>query len=271
MVLLTVSPLTTLLWPQQLSLDISGSVFCGASQGSRWHKDKQSSFNLKHIEVVGFFFFASLALFGVLVAHLQRTGLDDTAQPCNFGFMTASTLCHPLFFQTRSAVHCVMFLWLELVDVHPHKPLQNHTNSVNSCFYSCSGDLFLCFDWQVYDGENTSSRLLGNFTRDGMMGHVINSTSNRLWLEFNSNASGTNQGFRLTYTSELLSADFFFLLYLLTHAHAMVCSSMATGRKHPSPSLSHTHFLHTNMQKLFPKFWVAHHEGPCEEMFLIEN
>lgn len=55
----------------------------------------------------------------------------------------------------------------------------------------------------MYDGENTSSRLLGNFTNDNMMGPVINSTSNRLWLEFNSNASGTNQGFRLTYTSEL--------------------------------------------------------------------
>uniref|UniRef100_A0A3P8SDR5 CUB and Sushi multiple domains 1 n=1 Tax=Amphiprion percula TaxID=161767 RepID=A0A3P8SDR5_AMPPE len=54
---------------------------------------------------------------------------------------------------------------------------------------------------KVYDGENTSSRLLGNFTHDGMMGQVINSTSNHLWLEFNSNASGTNQGFRLTYTS----------------------------------------------------------------------
>ncbi|XP_029281787.1 LOW QUALITY PROTEIN: CUB and sushi domain-containing protein 1-like [Cottoperca gobio] len=54
---------------------------------------------------------------------------------------------------------------------------------------------------KVYDGENTSSRLLGNFTHDDMMGPIINSTSNRLWLEFNSNASGTNQGFRLTYTS----------------------------------------------------------------------
>lgn len=65
--------------------------------------------------------------------------------------------------------------------------------------------LFSCcvFDWQVYDGENTSSRLLGNYTYDDMLGQVINSTSNRLWLEFNSNASGTNQGFRLIYTSEL--------------------------------------------------------------------
>ncbi|XP_023188305.1 CUB and sushi domain-containing protein 1 isoform X4 [Xiphophorus maculatus] len=54
---------------------------------------------------------------------------------------------------------------------------------------------------KVYDGENTTSRLLGNFTLDGMMGRVVNSTSNHLWLEFNSNASGTDQGFRLTYTS----------------------------------------------------------------------
>ncbi|XP_077451119.1 CUB and sushi domain-containing protein 1-like isoform X2 [Stigmatopora argus] len=54
---------------------------------------------------------------------------------------------------------------------------------------------------RVYDGENTSSRLLGNFTREVMMGNIINSTSNHVWLEFNSNASGTNQGFHLTYTS----------------------------------------------------------------------
>ncbi|CAB1428610.1 unnamed protein product [Pleuronectes platessa] len=37
-----------------------------------------------------------------------------------------------------------------------------------------------------------------------MTGYVINSTSNHLWLEFNSNASGTSQGFRLSYTSESL-------------------------------------------------------------------
>nr|XP_057944796.1 CUB and sushi domain-containing protein 1-like isoform X2 [Doryrhamphus excisus] len=54
---------------------------------------------------------------------------------------------------------------------------------------------------RVYDGENSSSRLLGNFTSEVMMGHVLNSTSNHLWLEFNSNASGTTQGFHLTYTS----------------------------------------------------------------------
>lgn len=62
--------------------------------------------------------------------------------------------------------------------------------------------MLLCFHRQVYDGENSSSRLLGNFTREGIMGYVINSTSNHFCLEFNSNASGTNQGFHLKYTSE---------------------------------------------------------------------
>uniref|UniRef100_A0A3P9H2P8 CUB and Sushi multiple domains 1 n=1 Tax=Oryzias latipes TaxID=8090 RepID=A0A3P9H2P8_ORYLA len=89
----------------------------------------------------------------------------------------------------------------------------NYDNN-HECIYSITtekgkgirlkADNFLLQDGdylKVYDGENASSRLLGNFTRDGMFGHVINSTSNHLWLEFNSNASGTNQGFRLTYTS----------------------------------------------------------------------
>uniref|UniRef100_H2M2H5 CUB and Sushi multiple domains 1 n=1 Tax=Oryzias latipes TaxID=8090 RepID=H2M2H5_ORYLA len=89
----------------------------------------------------------------------------------------------------------------------------NYDNN-HECIYSITtekgkgirlkADNFLLQDGdylKVYDGENASSRLLGNFTHDGMFGHVINSTSNNLWLEFNSNASGTNQGFRLTYTS----------------------------------------------------------------------
>lgn len=77
-------------------------------------------------------------------------------------------------------------------------------SAAHVCFSSSASPPILLM-YKVYDGENTSSRLLGNFTRDVMLGYVINSTSNRLWLEFNSNASGTNQGFRLTYTSELSS------------------------------------------------------------------
>ncbi|EDM08947.1 rCG43134 [Rattus norvegicus] len=54
---------------------------------------------------------------------------------------------------------------------------------------------------KVYDGKDSSSRSLGVFTRSELMGLVLNSTSNHLRLEFNSNGSDTAQGFQLTYTS----------------------------------------------------------------------
>ncbi|XP_036106445.1 CUB and sushi domain-containing protein 1 [Molossus molossus] len=54
---------------------------------------------------------------------------------------------------------------------------------------------------KVYDGRDSSSRPLGTFTRNELMGLVLNSTSNHLWLEFASNGSDTDQGFQLTYTS----------------------------------------------------------------------
>lgn len=37
------------------------------------------------------------------------------------------------------------------------------------------------------------------------MGLTLNSTSNHLWLEFNSNGSDTGQGFQLTYSSKQLA------------------------------------------------------------------
>lgn len=55
---------------------------------------------------------------------------------------------------------------------------------------------------QVYDGKDSSSRPLGAFTRNELVGLILNSTSNHLWLEFNSNGSDTDQGFQLTYTSK---------------------------------------------------------------------
>lgn len=55
---------------------------------------------------------------------------------------------------------------------------------------------------QVYDGRDSSSRPLGAFTKNELMGLVLNSTSNHLWLEFNTNGSDTDQGFQLTYTSK---------------------------------------------------------------------
>ncbi|XP_019508240.1 PREDICTED: CUB and sushi domain-containing protein 1 [Hipposideros armiger] len=54
---------------------------------------------------------------------------------------------------------------------------------------------------KVYDGKDTSSRPLGTFTKSELLSLTLNSTSNHLWLEFNSNASDTDQGFQLTYTS----------------------------------------------------------------------
>ncbi|XP_075413304.1 CUB and sushi domain-containing protein 1 [Tenrec ecaudatus] len=54
---------------------------------------------------------------------------------------------------------------------------------------------------KVYDGKDSSSRSLGAFTKNELVGLVLNSTSNHLWLEFNTNGSDTDQGFQLTYTS----------------------------------------------------------------------
>ncbi|XP_066534535.1 CUB and sushi domain-containing protein 1a [Hoplias malabaricus] len=53
----------------------------------------------------------------------------------------------------------------------------------------------------VYDGQDSSSRLLGNFTKNEMSNIIINSTSNHLWIEFNSNGTGTSKGFKLIYSS----------------------------------------------------------------------
>uniref|UniRef100_A0A8C8Z1I0 CUB and Sushi multiple domains 1 n=1 Tax=Prolemur simus TaxID=1328070 RepID=A0A8C8Z1I0_PROSS len=54
---------------------------------------------------------------------------------------------------------------------------------------------------KVFDGKDGSSRPLGAFTRNELTGLTLNSTSNHLWLEFNTNGSDTAQGFQLTYTS----------------------------------------------------------------------
>uniref|UniRef100_A0A8C0U790 CUB and Sushi multiple domains 1 n=1 Tax=Cyanistes caeruleus TaxID=156563 RepID=A0A8C0U790_CYACU len=54
---------------------------------------------------------------------------------------------------------------------------------------------------KVYDGKDSSSRSLGVFTKNDMMGVTLNSTSNHMWIEFNTNGSDTDQGFQLTYTS----------------------------------------------------------------------
>ncbi|KAG8517559.1 LOW QUALITY PROTEIN: CUB and sushi domain-containing protein 1, partial [Galemys pyrenaicus] len=59
---------------------------------------------------------------------------------------------------------------------------------------------------KVYDGKDSASRPLGAFTGTELQGHVLNSTSNRLWLEFDSDGADTRQGFQLTYTSKCRAA-----------------------------------------------------------------
>ncbi|XP_063297188.1 CUB and sushi domain-containing protein 1 [Pelobates fuscus] len=54
---------------------------------------------------------------------------------------------------------------------------------------------------KVHDGKDSSSRLLGAFTKNELLKVVLNSTSNHLWIEFNTNGSDTDLGFQLTYSS----------------------------------------------------------------------
>ncbi|KAM9317096.1 CUB and sushi domain-containing protein 1 [Gastrophryne carolinensis] len=54
---------------------------------------------------------------------------------------------------------------------------------------------------KVYDGKDIYSRLLGAFTKNEFLTVILNSTSNHLWIEFNTNASETDKGFHLTYSS----------------------------------------------------------------------
>uniref|UniRef100_A0A8C4R6D0 CUB and sushi domain-containing protein 1 n=1 Tax=Eptatretus burgeri TaxID=7764 RepID=A0A8C4R6D0_EPTBU len=58
---------------------------------------------------------------------------------------------------------------------------------------------------KVYDGRDNFARPLGAFTGTAMQGVIINSTSNNLWLEFDSVSNGYGPGFELEYSSfELL-------------------------------------------------------------------
>lgn len=55
---------------------------------------------------------------------------------------------------------------------------------------------------QVYDGSNSSARLLGSFSRSEMLGTSINSTSSSMWLEFITNSANTSKGFELQFSSK---------------------------------------------------------------------
>uniref|UniRef100_A0A8C8AY99 CUB and Sushi multiple domains 2 n=1 Tax=Otus sunia TaxID=257818 RepID=A0A8C8AY99_9STRI len=61
---------------------------------------------------------------------------------------------------------------------------------------------------KVYDGSNSSARLLGSFSRSEMLGTSINSTSSSMWLEFITNSENTSKGFELQFSSfELIKCE----------------------------------------------------------------
>uniref|UniRef100_A0A674D7B9 CUB and Sushi multiple domains 3 n=1 Tax=Salmo trutta TaxID=8032 RepID=A0A674D7B9_SALTR len=69
-----------------------------------------------------------------------------------------------------------------------------------STFQLAQGDIL-----KVYDGGDSAAAVLGTFTGSTMLGLVLTSTSNHLWLEFYSDQEHTAGGFRLSYSSFDLS------------------------------------------------------------------
>ncbi|XP_072912857.1 CUB and sushi domain-containing protein 1-like [Hemitrygon akajei] len=85
------------------------------------------------------------------------------------------------------------------IETQPGKGISLHARTFNLQ----EGDVV-----EVYDGKDNSFRRLGVFTKSELLGITLNSTSNHMWLEFNTNGSGTDQGFDLTYTSfELMKCE----------------------------------------------------------------
>uniref|UniRef100_A0A8C3UBV4 CUB and Sushi multiple domains 2 n=1 Tax=Catharus ustulatus TaxID=91951 RepID=A0A8C3UBV4_CATUS len=61
---------------------------------------------------------------------------------------------------------------------------------------------------KVYDGTNSSARLLGTFSHSELLGTSINSTSSSMWLEFISDSANTSKGFELQFSSfELIKCE----------------------------------------------------------------
>uniref|UniRef100_A0A8C7GAZ9 CUB and Sushi multiple domains 3 n=2 Tax=Oncorhynchus TaxID=8016 RepID=A0A8C7GAZ9_ONCKI len=69
-----------------------------------------------------------------------------------------------------------------------------------STFQLAQGDIL-----KVYDGGDSAAAVLGTYTGSTMLGLVLTSTSNHLWLEFYSDQEHTAGGFRLSYSSFDLS------------------------------------------------------------------
>ncbi|XP_032808661.2 CUB and sushi domain-containing protein 3-like isoform X1 [Petromyzon marinus] len=54
---------------------------------------------------------------------------------------------------------------------------------------------------KVYDGNSSLAPLIGTYSKTEFQGLSLNSTSNRLWLKFDTDSEGTEKGFRLIYSS----------------------------------------------------------------------
>ncbi|XP_059839979.1 CUB and sushi domain-containing protein 3 [Hypanus sabinus] len=67
-------------------------------------------------------------------------------------------------------------------------------------FHLAQGDTL-----KIYDGKDSSAHLLGAFFGTGMLGVTLSSTSNHLWLEFNTDSETTAEGFQLVYNGFELS------------------------------------------------------------------
>ncbi|GAB0181747.1 CUB and sushi domain-containing protein 3 [Grus japonensis] len=64
-------------------------------------------------------------------------------------------------------------------------------------FHLAQGDVL-----KIYDGKDNTAHLLGAYTGASLRGLTLSSTSNHLWLEFNSDIEGTDEGFQLVFTTE---------------------------------------------------------------------
>ncbi|KAM8966399.1 CUB and sushi domain-containing protein 3 [Pelodytes ibericus] len=67
-------------------------------------------------------------------------------------------------------------------------------------FHLAQGDVL-----KIYDGRDNTAHLLGAYTASSLRGLTLSSTSNHLWLEFNSDSEVIDEGFQLVYTSFELS------------------------------------------------------------------
>ncbi|XP_042194838.1 CUB and sushi domain-containing protein 1 [Callorhinchus milii] len=89
---------------------------------------------------------------------------------------------------------CIYF-----IHTQPGKGIQLKTRTFNLQ----QGDIL-----KIFDGKDSSSRLLGTFSGSDMLHVTLNSTSSSLWLEFITNAGNTSKGFELLFSSfELIRCE----------------------------------------------------------------